>query len=96
MSLQEWQEPPSRSDRKSSEPFGQTSIRSGLGISRDIKSLVLSILLIGIVAGVILEWVWPPRDQVKDTPKNTSEFAPATKPSPLLPFCSPERDECWR
>jgi hypothetical protein len=53
MSLQEWQKPPSRSDRKSSEPFGQTSIRSSPGISGDIKSLVLSILLIGIVADVI-------------------------------------------
>jgi hypothetical protein len=96
MSLQEWLEPPSGCDRISSEPFGQTSIRSGPGISRDIKSLVLSILLIGIVVRVILEWVWPPRDQMKGTPKNTSDVAPATKPSPLLPFCSPERDECWR
>ena len=96
MSLQEWQEPPSGSDRRSSEPFGQTSIRSGPGISRDIKSLVLSILLIGVVVGVIWEWVWPLRNQVKDIPRNTSEAAPATKPSPLLPFCSPERDECWR
>jgi hypothetical protein len=97
MSLQEWQARPSESDPSSSDP-GQSSIQSGPRFSRDLKSLVVLILLIGTISGVIYEWViQPQRDhQPRDTPKSAPNVAPAAKLSPLRPFCSPEQDDCWR
>jgi len=98
MSLQEWQAPPSESDASSSDRFGQNSIQSGPRFSRDLKSLVVIILLIGTMSGVIYEWVIQGQrnDQPRDVPKSAPNVAPAAKLSPLRPFCSPERDECWR
>jgi len=88
MALQDRPAPPSGSDQNSSQPFDQTSIKSWF--SRDIKTLI-SILLAGIlIIGVIGEWRWLHRDQAK------GPVTPANNLSPLLPFCSPEQDECWR
>jgi endogenous inhibitor of DNA gyrase (YacG/DUF329 family) len=58
----------------------------------DIKSLVLLILLMVLIVGVILEWRRLHMDQANGASNNASE---ATELSPLLPFCSPEEDECW-
>lgn len=93
MPLQEWQELPSGRNDGSSDHFRQPAAPSGFGISRDIKSLILVILSIATITGVLYQWGFPEKRHVPPpTPDNSS----ATKPSPLLPFCPPEQDECWR
>jgi hypothetical protein len=65
----------------------------------DIRSLLVIIVSLVVIAGVIYEWWFflPQRgDQPNTAPPNVPAAAPTTKPSSLLPFCPPERDECWR
>lgn len=96
MSLQDWRAPPSGPDRSSYDSSGQASaVQSGPGWSRDIKNLFLVILFIATIGGAIYEWIIHHR-QHGGPPSETSKNAPASKPSPLYPWCPPERDECWR
>ena len=96
MSLQDWRAPPSGPDRSSYDSSGQASaVQSGPGWSRDIKNLFLVIFLIAAIGGAIYERIIRHR-QHAGQPSETSKNAPASTPSPLYPWCPPERDECWR
>ena len=104
MSLQDWRESESRSDRSSSDPSGQTAVQSAPSWSRDLKSLLVLILAAVTIGGAMYEWLVFSKHnaQLSAAPKNaptvapTPIVAPATKLSPLFPFCPPERDSCWR
>ena len=101
-SLLPWQASPSEHDRPhaeySSDPTSRVDAYSPPSIWRDIKSLLLIFLSIAVIAGVIYErWFFFPQqsDQPNTASTNTPTAPVTTKPSSLLPFCPPERDECW-
>jgi len=109
MSLQDWRASESRSDRSSSDPSGETAVQSAPSWSRDIRSLIVVLILAAAtIGGVMYEWLLFPKhnDQLSAAPENAPTLAPtptvaptvapATKLSPLFPFCPPERDSCWR
>jgi hypothetical protein len=104
MSLQDWRVSESRSDRSSSDPPGESAVQSAPSWSRDIRSLLVLILAAATIGGAMYEWLLLSKhnDQLTAAPENapmlahTPTVAPATKLSPLFPFCPPERDSCWR
>ena len=94
-----WGVSPSEHDRAhaeySSDPAASADIFTPPSIWRDIRNLVLIIVSLVVIASVIYErWFFLP--QRSDPPQTTPPNVPTAKPSSLLPFCPPERDECWR
>ena len=69
--------------------------------AKRISVLILAAVTIG---GAMYEWLLFSKhnDQLSAAPENaptvapTRTVVPATKLSPLFPFCPPERDSCWR
>jgi hypothetical protein len=98
-----WQVSPSEHERPHVEhppdPPERVDAYSPPSIWTDVRNLLLLILALVVIVGVIYErWFFLPQqhEQPNTAPPNAPTPAPTTKPSTLLPFCPPERDECWR